>query len=41
MLVEHQIGRSLNKVAFAFEMPFDQAKLKNYKTSSQIWEIRC
>ncbi|MDA1651833.1 MULTISPECIES: S-layer homology domain-containing protein [unclassified Bacillus cereus group] len=37
MLVEHQIGRSLNKVAFAFEMPFDQAKLKNYKTSSQIW----
>ncbi|ONG72018.1 S-layer protein [Bacillus cereus] len=37
MLVEHQIGRSLNKVAFAFEMPFDQTKLKNYKTSSQIW----
>ncbi|HDR6311061.1 TPA: S-layer homology domain-containing protein [Bacillus cereus] len=37
MLVEHQIGRSLNKVAFAFEMPFDQTKLRNYKTSSQIW----
>ncbi|EOO17630.1 hypothetical protein IG9_02465 [Bacillus cereus HuA2-9] len=37
MLVEHQIGRSLNKVAFAFEMPFNQTKLKNYKTSSQIW----
>lgn len=37
MLVEHQIGRSLNKVMFAFEMPFDQTKLKNYKTSSQIW----
>ncbi len=37
MLVEHQIGRSLNKVVFAFEMPFDQTKLKNYKTSSQIW----
>ncbi|PGT18036.1 S-layer homology domain-containing protein [Bacillus cereus] len=37
MLVEHQIGRSLNKVTFAFEMPFDQTKLKNYKTSSQIW----
>nr|WP_242270964.1 S-layer homology domain-containing protein [Bacillus cereus group sp. BfR-BA-01425] len=37
MLVEHQIGRSLNKVVFTFEMPFDQTKLKNYKTSSQIW----
>ncbi|MES5952196.1 S-layer homology domain-containing protein [Bacillus fungorum] len=37
MLVEHQIGRSLNKLTFAFEMPFDQTKLKNYKTSSQIW----
>ncbi|CAM4104963.1 S-layer-like y domain-containing protein [Bacillus luti] len=37
MLVEHQIGRSFNKVMFAFEMPFDQTKLKNYKTSSQIW----
>ena len=28
MLVEHQIGRSLNKVAFAFEMPLIKQEIK-------------
>ncbi|MFJ8528245.1 S-layer homology domain-containing protein [Bacillus sp. NPDC094106] len=37
MLVEHYIGRSLNKVIFAFEMPFDTTRLQKYNGKFQVW----